>query len=129
MAPIQLVLLLSLCSFQVSIPGVTKEPSPVFEDSAKGLQAFTNWAVATLGEPKFNQPPYQLCVVGAQPFVDKGPYVAEQISRSRPPVRSLEPYSATFHYVEPPARGAPPPKPRTLKQAIELCAKAAPVTR
>ncbi len=129
MAPIQLVLLLSLGSFQVAIPGVTKEPSPVFEDSAKGVQAFTSWALGTLGEPKFNQPPYQFCVVGAQPFAaGKGPYVSDQISRSRPPVRQLEPYSATFHYVEPPASG-PAPKPRTMKQAIELCAKAAPVTR
>ena len=122
MVPIQLVFLLSIGSFQVSIPGVTRDISPVFEDSAQGLKSFTTWASTTMGEPKFNQPPLRFCVVGAVPFTDKGPYIPQQISGSKPPVRSLEPYSATFHYVEP-APGAPVPKPRTMKQAIDLCAK------
>lgn len=119
MAPVQLVLLLSLGSFQAFIPGVTKTASPVFEDSAKGLKEFTTWATSTLGEPKFNQPPHKICVVGALPFEDKGPYISQQISQSKWPVRALEPYSATFHYVEPVA-GAKP-KPRTMNQAVELC--------
>lgn len=121
MPPIQLVLLLSLGSFQATIPAIGPEPSPVFEDSAAGLASFTQWARTTMGEPRFNQPPHQLCVVAALPFApNKGPYVALPISQSKPPVRALEPYSASFHYVELPA-GAPPPKPRTLQEAVSLC--------
>jgi hypothetical protein len=122
MAAIQLVLLLSIGSFQAFIPGVTKEASPVFEDSEQGLKTFTAWATSTIGEPRFIQPPTHSCVVGAVPFADKGPYISKPIWESKPPVRALEPYSATFHYVEP-AAGAPAPKPRTMQQAIELCSK------
>jgi hypothetical protein len=124
MAPIQLVLLLSIGSFQAFIPGVTQQASPVFEDSDQGLKSFTAWARSTMGEPRFNQPPLQICVVGAVPFTDKGPYISKPIWESKQPVRALEPYSATFHYVEP-AAGAPAPKPRTMKQAVELRSKPA----
>lgn len=123
-AALELVLLLSVGSFQAFIPGVTKDASPVFEDSEQGLKTFTAWARSTMGEPKFNQPPTRICVVGAVPFADKGPYIAKPIWESKQPVRQLEPYSATFHYVEP-AASTPPPKPRTMKEAVDLCAKAA----
>jgi len=123
MAPLQLVILLSIGSFQGYVPGVTTEPSPVFEDSAAGLAAFTGWARSTMGEPRFNQPPLRICVVGAVPFpANKGPYISPQIWGSKQPIRRLEPYAATFHYVEP-AASAPVPAPRTMKQAIALCAK------
>ncbi len=123
--PFEIVILLSVGSFQAAAPGVAKEPSPVFEDSAAGLRSFTAWAKATLGEPKFAQPPSRLCVVGAVPFSGAGPYIPRPIWESQRPVRELEPYAATFHYVEPPAASAPPAKPRTMKQALAICAKAA----
>ena len=122
MAPFQLVLLLSVGSFQAFVPGVTKAPSPVFADSEQGLAAFTTWATRTLPEAGFNQPPLKICVVGAVPFGGKTPYVAKPIWESHPPVRTLEPYSATFHYVDVKA-GDKPPKPRSLQDAIALCAK------
>ena len=115
----------TLGTFQAFIPGVTKQPSPVFQDSEQGLKAFTDWATKTIGEPAFNQPPHHICVVGALPFVDKGPAISEPIWKSRMPVRTLEPYHATFHYAEA-ARGATPPKPRTMKQAVDICSKARP---
>lgn len=121
MPAIELVILLSIGSFQAFIPGLTKEPSPVFADSAEGLKTFTAWARQTMGEPRFNQPPTRICVVAALPFTDKPPYISQPIWGSKPPVRALEPYGATFHYVDHQA-GAPLPKPRTLKQALELCA-------
>ncbi len=122
MAPFQLVLLLSVGSFQAFVPGITKAPSPVFADSEQGLTAFTTWAQRTLPEAGFNQPPLKICVVGASPFGGKPPYVARPIWESRPPVRALEPFAATFHYVEP-KPGDKPPKPRTLRDAITLCAQ------
>ena len=64
-------------------------------------------------------------IVGALPFVAKGPAISEPIWKSRMPVRTLEPYHATFHYAEA-ARGATPPKPRTMKQAVDICSKARP---
>ncbi len=122
MSPTLIVLLVSLGSFQAQVPGLTKTPSPVFEDNEQGLRTFTAWARATMGEPRFNQPPHHICVVGAVPFVDRGPFIAEPISKSRMPVRQLEPYAATFHYVD--ASAAPAPKaPRTWKQAVDICKK------
>ena len=126
MAPTQIVLLLSLGSFQAFIPGVTKEPSAVFEDSAQGLKAFTAWSQSAVPVPKFNQPPLSICVVASVPFTkEHAPYVPKPLWESQPPVHALEPYAATFHYVEL-APGSKPPKTRTLKQAIELCAESKP---
>lgn len=120
-----LVILLSIGSYQASIPGVTQKPSPRFEDTAQGLQDFARWARATVPEPKFNQPPLRICVVGASPFsAEKPPYLPKPLWESKPPLHALEPYAATFHYVEP-QPGAAPPKPRTMAQAVKLCSEAA----
>jgi hypothetical protein len=65
--------------------------------------------------------------VGAVPFGNTPPYVVRPIYESKMPVRALEPYSATFHYVEVPAGARPPAHPRTMKEAVEICSKAPPV--
>jgi len=123
MATTQIVLLLSLGSFQAFVPGVTKEPSPVFEDSAQGLKAFTAWSQSVVPAPRFNQPPLSICVVASLPFTQEhAPYLPKPLWESRPPVHVLEPYAATFHYVDV-AAGAKPPKARTLKQAVKLCSE------
>ncbi len=116
-----MVLLVSLGSFQATLPAVSKQPSPVFPDTAPGATEFVRWAKATIPEPKFNEPPLQICVVGAVPFAGTaGPQIVEPLWKSRPPLRALEPYAATFHYVEPVA-GQPAPKPRTLADAVKIC--------
>lgn len=124
MLPTQIVLLLSLGSFQAIVPGTTGGPSPAFEDSAQGVKAFTAWAQSSLPAPKFNQPPLSICVVGAVPFTPENPpYLPKPLWESQWPLHGLEPYAATFHYVtiKP---GSKMPKARTLKQAIRLCAGA-----
>lgn len=128
----QLVILLSLGQFQAQIPGVTAEPSPVFEDGPKGARELTTWAKEKLPIPKFNQPPLRVCVVGAVPFTpEKAPFLPKPLWESQQPLRALEPYTASFLYVEAPApaasgaRAAKPatPKARTMKDALALCAE------
>ena len=123
MTPIVLVILLSIGSFQAAIPGRTQGASPAFEDNAQGLARLAEWASSRLGVPKFNQPPLKVCVVGSVPFKDPGPYIVKPIWESQPPVHQLEPYAATFHYVEV-APGKLTPPPRTMKQAMDICRKA-----
>ena len=125
MAAFQLIILLSIGSFQAQLPAVSKLPSPSFDDSAAGAVEFVKWAKATIPAPKFGQPPLQICVVGALPFTpDQAPYLPKPLWESRQPLRSLEPYAATFHYVEP-APGAKPPRPRAMRDALKICAATA----
>ncbi|MBL8328932.1 MAG: hypothetical protein JNJ71_08780 [Rubrivivax sp.] len=121
----EIVILLSLGSFQVQLPQAPQATSPVFADSAQGVQEFMGWIGKALPSPRFNQPPTRICVVGAVPFPPTAAlYLPRPLWESRQPLRQLEPYSATFHYLEPPA-GAPAPKPRTLRDAVRLCAEVA----
>lgn len=118
----ELIILLSLGSFQATLPQIPKATSPVFPDTAQGVADFMAWIKPVMGEPKFNQPPTKVCVVGAVPFKNDAPlYLPKPLWESRPPLRWLEPYTATFHYVEL-AASAPPPKPRTLRDAARICA-------
>ena len=120
----EIVILLSLGSFQATLPQVPKATSPVFEDSAQGVQGFMAWVKPALGDPKFNQPPTRICVVGAVPFGPQSQlYLPKPLYESRQPLRQLEPYAATFHYVEQPA-STPAPKPRTLRDAQAICTRA-----
>ncbi len=120
----EIVILLSLGSFQATLPQIPKATSAPFADSAQGIRDFMGWVKPVMGEPKFNQPPTRICVVGAVPFAPKAELLLpSQLWESRQPLRQLEPYSATFHYVEP-AAGTPAPKPRTLKDAARICADA-----
>jgi len=128
---LQLVILLSAGSFQASLPAVSKQPSAVYADTAQGVRDFITWLRPTLPTPKFAQPPLHICVVGAVPFTDEtAPVLPKPLWESRPPWRSLEPYAATFHYVEADAtsskgaKGRTPP-PRSMKQALQICAAAA----
>jgi hypothetical protein len=123
-AAAEIVILLSLGTFQVTLPQIPKATSPAFEDSAQGVQAFMGWLKPVLPEPRFNQPPTRICVVGAVPFGPKATlYLPKPLWESRQPLRQLEPYAATFHYLDP-AASAPAPKPRTLKDAQRICAQA-----
>ena len=120
----QVVILLSIGSFQVQTPMIPGPPSPVFEDSKAGVAAFVTWARGHIPEPKWNQRPMQVCVVGAQYFTpEHAPYLTKQLYESKQPLHQLEPYSATFHYV-PSATEKVAGGKRTLKQALEICAKA-----
>ncbi len=124
-AALQLVILLSAGSFQATVPGVSTQPSAVYPDTPQGAREFITWLRPTLPTPKFAQPPLHVCVVGAVPFSpDKAPVLPKPLWESKQPWRSLEPYAATFHYVEPDAKGRVP-KARTLKQAQKICAAAA----
>jgi hypothetical protein len=128
MAATHLIVLLSVGSFQALLPGIGPQPSPVFEDNAQGARAFTTWAKQTMPVPGFNQPPLRICVVGAVAFKpEAAPYLPKPLYESTFPLRALEPYSATFHYVEDdkPDKAGKPPKPRTMKQAQKICAEAA----
>jgi hypothetical protein len=117
----EIVILLSVGSFQVALPRLPKAPSPTFADTAAGVTQFVDWVKPELGEPRFNQPPTRFCVVGAVPFTENAaPYLPRPLWESRQPLRRLEPYSATFHYVEVPA-GTKAPPPRTLRDAVRLC--------
>ncbi len=129
-----LVILLSVGQFQATLPDITPQASPKFPDNAQGARDFTSWAKATMPTPKFIQPPLRICVVGAVAFKpDQVPLLPQSLWESKFPLRALEPYSATFHYVEPPKDGAasgaakapPAAKPRTMKQAQAICAEAA----
>jgi hypothetical protein len=74
--------------------------------------------------PATNQPPLKIRVIGAVPFsAKKVPYLPKPLWESQRTLHALEPYPATFHYVEvaPGAKSPRPPKPLTLKQAIRLC--------
>jgi hypothetical protein len=123
-AAAELVILLSLGSFQATLPQLPKATSPVFPDTPQGVTDFMAWLKPTMGEPKFNQPPTKVCVVGAVPFTAKAaPFLPKPLWESRPPLRWLEPFSATFHYVELPA-SAPTPQARTLRDAARICAEA-----
>lgn len=120
----EIVILLSVGSFQLQLPQIPKAVSPAFSDSMQGASDAVGWLKQNLPEPRFNQPPTRICVVGAVPFTDAtAPQIVKPLWESRQPFRRLEPYSASFHYVEP-AASAPPPKPRTLRDALQLCAKA-----
>lgn len=120
---VELVILLAVGSFQASAPGTLREPSAVYPDTAEGARDFVVWLRGALPPPRFAQPPMQVCVVGAVPFTpEAAPVLPKPLWESRTPWRALEPYAATFHYVEPPAAGAKPPKPRTLRDAVKLCA-------
>jgi hypothetical protein len=112
MPAIHLVILLSIGTFQASIPSVSKQATPSFADSDQGAETFTTWAKAAIPSPKFGQPPLQICVVGAVP---------KPLWESAPPFHSLEPYSATFHYVEQ-AKGMKATAPRTMREALRICA-------
>lgn len=123
-AAAELVILLSVGTFQATLPQIPKATSPVFQDTAQGVQIFMSWLKGALPEPGFNQPPTRVCVVGAVPFTpEAAPYVVRPLWESRPPFRRLEPYSATFHYVEL-APGAKAPPARTLRDAMKICAEA-----
>ncbi|MCE2657997.1 MAG: hypothetical protein LW854_07065 [Rubrivivax sp.] len=122
----EIVILLSVGSFQALLPQAPKATgtSPSFPDTAAGVTQFVQWVRPILGEPKFNQPPTRVCVVGAVPFSEGTVlYLPEPLWLSRQPLRQLEPYSASFHYVELPAPGAKAPAPRTLRDAGHLCAQ------
>jgi hypothetical protein len=124
-AATQLIILLSVGSFQASVPGVTAQPSAVYPDTPQGARDFITWLRPTLPTPKFAQPPLHVCVVGAVPFApDKAPVLSKPLWESKQPWRSLEPYAATFHYAQPDAKGRAA-KPRTMKQAVTICAAAA----
>ena len=117
----QLVILLSLGTFQAAVPGVGHTPSPVFEDSALGVKSFMAWLKPLLPPPTFNQLPLQVCVVGAVPFTpEKAPYLPKPLYESQQPLHQLEPYSATFHYVSPTAQSKDTTS-RTLSQALHIC--------
>jgi hypothetical protein len=123
---VELVILLAVGSFQAAAPGTLREPSAVYPDTAEGARDFVVWLRGALPPPRFAQPPMQVCVVGAVPFSpEAAPLLPKPLWESRHPWRALEPYAATFHYVEPPAPGGKPgavPKPRTLRDAVKLCA-------
>ena len=122
-AALQLVILLSAGTFQGAVPALSKQPSAVFPDTAQGNADFVAWLRPTLPPPRFAQPPLQVCVVGAVPFTpEKAPFLSKPLWESRPPWKSLEPYAATFHYVEPLPSGKAP-KPRTLRDALKICAQ------
>lgn len=124
-AATQLVILLSVGSFQAVVPEVSPKPSATFPDTAQGAREFITWLRPTLPTPKFAQPPMHICVVGAVPFTpEQAPVLSKPLWESRQPWRSLEPYAATFHYAEPDAKGRVP-KPRSWKQALQICAAAA----
>jgi hypothetical protein len=123
----EIVILLSVGSFQVLLPQAPKATgtSPIFPDSQAGVTQFVQWAKPVMGEPRFNQPPTKVCVVGATHFPEGTTlYLPEPLWASRQPLRQLEPYSATFHYVDKPAAGTAAAKPRTLQDAARLCAQA-----
>ncbi len=122
MPAVQLVILLSVGSFQAVAPAVSKQPSAVYADSAQGTTDFVTWFRSQVPPAKFAQPPLDVCVVGAVPFTaERAPYLPKPLWESKPPWRHLEPYAARFHYVEP-AAGRKAAKPRTLLQAQQLCA-------
>lgn len=124
-AAIQLVILLSAGSFQATVPAVSTQASAVYPDTVQGARDFITWLRPTLPAPKFAQPPLHVCVVGAVPFAaDRVPLLPKPLWESKQPWRSLEPYAATFHYVELDAKGRAP-KARTMKQALTICAAAA----
>lgn len=128
-AALQLVILLSVGSFQATVPGVSTQPSATYPDTPQGARDFITWLRPTLPAPKFAQPPMHVCVVGAVPFSpDQAPVLPKPLWESRQPWRSLEPYAATFHYVE--AKDTKDlkgrvPKARSMKQAQKICAAAA----
>lgn len=127
-AATQLVILLSVGSFQAVVPEMSREPSAKFPDTAQGARDFITWLRPRLPTPKFAQPPMHVCVVGAVPFSDAtAPTLPKPLWESRQPWRSLEPYGATFHYAEadPKAPKGTVPKPRSWKQALQICAAAA----
>jgi hypothetical protein len=131
-AATQLVILLSVGSFQASLPGVSPQPSAAYPDTPQGAREFITWLRPTLPTPKFAAPPMHVCVVGAVPFVpEKAPVLPKPLWESKQPWRSLEPYAATFHYVEADAKEdakdpkGRAPKARTMKQAQQICAVAA----
>lgn len=124
-AATQLVILLSVGSFQAVVPQVSRQPSATYPDTPQGARDFITWLRPTLPTPKFAAPPMHVCVVGAVPFTDQtAPVLPKPLWESRQPWRSLEPYAATFHYPEVDAKGRSP-KPRTWKQALQICAEAA----
>ena len=125
-AALQLVILLSAGSFQASVPEVSPQPSAVYPDTPQGARDFITWLRPTLPTPKFAAPPMHVCVVGAVPFTDENaPLLPKPLWESRQPWRSLEPYAATFHYVEAKDLKSRAPKPRSMKQALQICAAAA----
>ena len=127
-AATQLVILLSVGSFQASLPGVSPQPSATYPDTPQGAREFITWLRPTLPTPKFAAPPMHVCVVGAVPFAaDKAPVLPKPLWESKQPWRSLEPYAATFHYVDADAKDAKgrAPKARSMKQALDICAAAA----
>jgi hypothetical protein len=122
----EIVILLSLGSFQALLPQAPKATgtSPSFTDTPAGVAQFVQWVRPVLGEPKFNQPPTRVCVVGAVPFPNgTALHLPQPLWESRQPLRQLEPYSASFHYLELPAPGAKATAPRTLRDAGRLCAQ------
>lgn len=125
---LQLVILLSVGSFQASVPTVSKQASAAYPDTPQGAREFITWLRPTLPTPKFAAPPMHVCVVGAVPFAaDKAPVLPKPLWESKQPWRSLEPYAATFHYVDADAKDAKgrAPKARSMKQALDICAAAA----
>ena len=125
MPALQLVILLSVGSFQAMVPAQSPQASAVFPDTARGATAFVDWLRPQLPPPRFAQPPLDVCVVGAVPFSsERAPYLPKPLWESKPPWRNLEPYAARFHYVQPVA-GGKAAAPRTLQQAQQICAAAA----
>jgi hypothetical protein len=117
------VILLSVGTFQVALPDPSAAVSPIFADSQDGVQVFLQWLKPQLPTPKWGQAPIKICVVGAEPFsVQKAPYLSKPLYESQEPLHSLEPYSATFHYVESKGQIKLLPK-RTLGDAAKICAQ------
>ena len=122
MAALQIVVLLSVGTFQATLEPTPTDPSPVFEDSAEGVDTFLKWLRPKLPRATWGQAPLKFCVVGAVPFSAKmAPYLPKPLYLSQEPLHSLEPYSATYHYVE--SKGQIKLKPiRTMSEALEICA-------
>ena len=125
MATLQIVILLSVGTFQATLDTPPTEMSPVFEDSARGVEGFVAWLKPQLPPPHWGQAPLRFCVVGAVPFADKSaPYASKPLYLSEEPFHSLEPYSAVFHYIEDKGQ-LRIKKSRTMGDALAICSKAA----
>lgn len=116
-----IVVLLSAGSFQAALPDADAKPSPVFADSAAGVKDFVGWLRPQIPTGRWNPPPTQVCVVGAVPFDDAhAPYLPQPLVRSEGPLHGLEPYAATFHYVNADEAKKRARK-RTLTTALKIC--------
>jgi hypothetical protein len=111
------VIFLTASQFQAVLPQPASQPHGTFSDSKPGIEAFVGWLEPKI--PRRMGEPLRFCVVAGEPLMTESA-VATAITLSDAPIRSFEPFDASFRYISPfeQRQGI---QSRSLSEALSMC--------